>query len=89
MKKEKGDRLYTIMTVLAVLAFWGHNYFLVIDYFLVFLISLASIVCIALLWLIAFYVAKENQYRYMYKISRLVIRILLGCDILIWLCSPI
>lgn len=33
MKKEKGDRLYTIMTVLAVLAFWGHNYFLVIDYF--------------------------------------------------------
>ncbi len=49
MKKEKGDRLYTIMTVLAVLAFWGHNYFLVIDYFLVFLISLASIVCIALL----------------------------------------
>lgn len=60
MKKEKGDRLYTIMTVLAVLAFWGHNYFLVIDYFLVFLISLASIVCIALLWLIAFYVAKKK-----------------------------
>lgn len=60
MKKEKGDRLYTVMTVLAVLAFWGHYYFLVIDYNLILLTGLACIVCIAILWLIAFYTAKKR-----------------------------
>lgn len=44
MKKEKGDRLYTVMTVLAVLAFRGHYYFLVIDYNLILLTGLACIV---------------------------------------------
>ena len=48
MKKEKGDRLYTVMTVLAVLAFRGHYYFLVIDYNLILLTGLACIVCIAI-----------------------------------------
>lgn len=60
MKKEKGDRLYTVMTVLAVLAFRGHYYFLVIDYNLILLTGLACIVCIAILWLIAFYTAKKK-----------------------------
>ena len=69
-ERKKGDRLYTIMTVLAVLAFWGHNYFLVIDYFLVFLISLASIVCISAIMADSLLCGKkENQYRYMYKIA--------------------
>lgn len=86
MKKEKGDRLYTVMTVLAVLAFRGHYYFLVIDYNLILLTGLACIVCIAILFL---YGKKENQYWYMYKNDNLVISILLGCDILIWLFSPI
>lgn len=90
MKKEKGDRLYTVMTVLAVLAFRGHYYFLVIDYNLILLTGLACIVCIAILWLIAFYTAKKKiKYWYMYKNDNLVISILLGCDILIWLFSPI
>lgn len=88
MKKEKGDRLYTVMTVLAVLAFRGHYYFLVIDYNLINRFSLYSlysdIMADSLL-----YGKKENQYWYMYKNDNLVISILLGCDILIWLFSPI
>lgn len=58
--KKESDKLYIIMTIMAVLAFGAYNYFLVVDYYLVLLISLACIVCIGVLWLIAFYAAKRK-----------------------------
>ena len=58
--KKESDKLYIIMTIMAVLAFGAYNYFLVVDYHLVLLISLACIVCIGVLWLIAFYAAKKK-----------------------------
>ena len=58
--KKENDKLYTVITVLMLLVYWFHYFFLVIDYYLVLLIGLACIVCIAVLWLIAFYAAKKK-----------------------------
>lgn len=58
--KKESDKLYTVITVLMLLVFWFHYLFLVIDYYLILLIGLACIICIAVLWLIAFYAAKKK-----------------------------
>lgn len=59
--KKENDKLYTVITVLMLLVYWFHYFFLVTDYYLVLLIGLACIVCIAVLWLIAFYAAKKEN----------------------------